>query len=199
METRYLYIFRFILFVSDILLIIVSFISGYFLVYNAGSQIEYPATYWQNIILSCVLWPISSGIFCLYTATTLRSREAIYCATLRSLLLYAFFFQAYLFFTDVSGHSKHFIVLFYSFTIILFFFSRLAGPGIQNFLIKRFNVRKAVAVLGGNAGGKKLAEYLGRQSNIDFMGFLGKSPFGKGNHRNNNQNHSISEQLKAAS
>ncbi|MFD2162893.1 undecaprenyl-phosphate glucose phosphotransferase [Paradesertivirga mongoliensis] len=176
MQTRYLYFLKFILLISDLVLINFLFFFGFQLSNKIGGHMDL-ALYRENISTCNLLWLISSGVFGLYRDHTIPKLEFIYRATWRSIALHTFLFLAYLFFTYQIDFPRHFIVIFYGFMGFGFILSRFTGTALQNLLIRHLDIRKAVAVLGMNSGGLKLAAFLEQQSNMKFVGFLGKEGF----------------------
>ena len=113
----------------------------------------------------------------LYGEHTIYKLELIYRATWRSIALHAFLFLTYLFFTNHITFPREFLAAFYSLVVLGFLLSRFTGTAFQEMLLKNFDVRKAVAVLGMNPGGLKLAAFLEQQSSVNFVGFLGEEGF----------------------
>jgi putative colanic acid biosynthesis UDP-glucose lipid carrier transferase len=173
METRYLYLLRFTLAWTDLLLINICFFMGYYLANKYSVAID-KSVYISNIALCNLIWIICTGFFRLYTAKIIRTQELIYKATWKSATLHMCLFIVYLFFSNTSDFPKSFFVLFYILTVFAFLLSRFTGTALQTTLNKNFDLRTAVAVLGMNHGGVKLAEYLEKQSSLNFVGFLGE-------------------------
>ena len=173
METRYLYFLRITLAFSDIVLINFCFFLGYHLAAKYGGGLDF-ALYRNNVVICNFLWLVCVGIFQLYAQHVLRKQELIYKASWRSVALHICLFIAYLFFSSSLDFSKHFFITFYALLIFAFLLSRFTGTALQTMLNKNFDMRIAVAVLGMNPGGVKLAEYLDKQSSFNFVGFLGE-------------------------
>ncbi|MBC7915379.1 MAG: undecaprenyl-phosphate glucose phosphotransferase [Pyrinomonadaceae bacterium] len=176
MQTRYLYLLRFILGLSDLILINICFFVGFHLTNKFGGQID-DNTYRQNILTCNLIWLLTTSIFRLYGEYTIQKLELIYRATWRSIALHAFVFLAYLFFSNKAELPKNFILSFYGFLATGFLLSRFTGTALQEILTRHFDIRKAVAVLGMNDGGLRLAAFLEQQSSVNFVGFLGEEGF----------------------
>ncbi|MBC8051955.1 MAG: undecaprenyl-phosphate glucose phosphotransferase [Sphingobacteriaceae bacterium] len=175
MGTRYLFLLRIILALSDIILInLCLFISFQFSSLLNGEVQEF---YRQNIIICNLIWLISTSIFRLYTTDTIHSLVLIYRATWKSIALHSFLFLTFIFFTGSASFPREFLAIFYTMFTVGFMLSRFTGTAIQDNLHKHFDIRKAVAVLGMNPGGLKLAAYLEEQSSLNFTGFLGDEGF----------------------
>jgi putative colanic acid biosynthesis UDP-glucose lipid carrier transferase len=173
METRYLYLLRFTLAWTDLLLVNICFFLGYYLSNKYGVRID-KAIYQHNVVFCNLIWIICTGIFRLYTEQIVLKQELIYKSTWKSAALHVALFIAYLFFTNTSDFSKSFFISFYALMVFSFLLSRFIGTALQATLNKNFDVRTAVAVMGMNQGGLKLAKYLEQQSSLHFVGFLGE-------------------------
>jgi Undecaprenyl-phosphate glucose phosphotransferase len=176
MQTRYLYLLRFILGLSDLILINICFFVGFHLANKFGNPID-DDVYRRNILTCNLIWLLSTSVFRLYGQYTIYKLELIYRATWRSIAVHAFLFLTYLFFTNHIEFPRQFLVGFYSLVTLGFIMSRFTGTYLQEMLSKNFDIRKAVAVLGMNPGGLKLAAYLEQQSSVNFVGFLGDEGF----------------------
>ncbi len=175
METRYSYILRFALAWSDIVLVNLCFYLGFYLTNKYGIFVD-KDIYRNNVIICNLIWVVCTGIFSLYAERTVHKLEYIYKATGRSIMLHFVLLIAYLFFTNKTDFSNAFLISFYLILISGFLLSRFTSTALQTMLNKNYDIRKAVAVLGMNQGGLKLAAYLEKESNLNFVGFLGNEP-----------------------
>ena len=173
MQTRYLYLLRFILVISDLIFLNVLFFVSTQISNKLGGYID-ENIYRQNLSTCNLIWLVCTSLFGLYRVQTVLKLESIYRATWRSIALHCFLFFTYLIFTYHSGLPRHFLVIFYGSVCLGFLLSRFTGTALQNMINRNFEVRKAVAVLGMNPGGMRLAAFLEMQSNMNFVGFLGK-------------------------
>jgi putative colanic acid biosynthesis UDP-glucose lipid carrier transferase len=171
MESRYLYLLRFILILTDLILINFCFFLGFYLT-NKYYRVIDLSMYRDNVVVCNLIWIICTGLVRMYSGNTLHKIEAIFKTTWRGVALHICFFLAYMFFTNMLNFPKAFFVLFYFLTILSFILSRFTGTAFQNLLNDNFELRKSVAVIGMNNGGLHLAEYLSNQSTINFRGFL---------------------------
>ncbi|MDB4901021.1 MAG: hypothetical protein JWQ63_302 [Mucilaginibacter sp.] len=176
MQTPYFYILRFILAVSDLILINICLYLGFYLS-NKYFGITDLAIYRNNIFTASIIWLLSTSIFRLYSEDTIYKIESIYRATWKSLVLHSFFFMSYLLSTDHADFPKNFLILFYALVVIGFLLSRFTGTALEGLFKRNFDTRKMVAVLGMNRGGLKLAAYLEQQSSFNFVGFLGEENY----------------------
>lgn len=134
-------------------------------------------TLFRQLLSTCnLIWMVCTSVFRLYGQQTILKIESIYRATWRSIALHSFLFLLYFVFTYNHDFPRIFISIFYCLTGLAFLLSRFTGTAFQNTLIKYFDIRKAVAVLGMNSGGLKLGAYLEMQNSMRFVGFLGKEP-----------------------
>jgi putative colanic acid biosynthesis UDP-glucose lipid carrier transferase len=171
MQTRYLYLFRFILALSDLFLFNICLAGAFFLTHKHSFIDTYLQR--QYTLTANLIWFLTTSIFRLYTEEVVCKLVAIYRATYKGLLLHAFLFLLYISFTNQVEFPRYFITAFYSLTIFGFLMSRFIGTGFEDILRRNFNIRRSVAVLGMNTGGIKLAAYLQKQTSFNFQGFLG--------------------------
>lgn len=196
METRYFYILRFAVALSDIVLINLCFLLSFYL--SKAYQINFDKeTYKYHIIICTLIWIVCTGVYGMYSGQVIHKLESIYRATWRSIAMHIFLFLAYLFFSNQMHFPHYFLVTFYILMVFGFLFSRFIGTVLRSVFTKNYDIRKAVAVLGTNQGGIKLAEYLEKQSSLNFMGFLGEA-FTSVNNYGELQTPSATEQLKTA-
>src|SRR5690606_24294929 len=105
-----------------------------------------------------LLWLLSGALFTLYLQSTMDRLENIYRATLRSIALHVLLFSLYLFSVHGQGiDASTFLLGFYSLFAFSMLISRLVGTYIQVLLEKHFHIRKTVAIMGKNEGGRSLA------------------------------------------
>ena len=172
MQTRYLYLLRFILFISDLVLVNICFLLAFQISKKYINQDLSAALYTGEVINSSLIWIIAASMVGLYNASSVKNLESIFRGTWRSIVLHGLFFVAFLFFSH-SVHFPHiFLVTFYGLLTIGFVLSRFTGTAMDEVLRRHFNVRKPVAVLGMNEGGMRLAAYLDQENHYEFTGFL---------------------------
>lgn len=176
MQTRYLYLLRFILVLSDLVLINFSFFFSYS-IYNRYHVHTEISIYFNDFLISSLIWLLASGVFELYEKETFYKLETIYRATFRTIVLHIILFPTYTYVIRSADFPIKFMFFFFSILIFCFILSRFLGTALEGLLSRNFNIRKSVAVLGMNEGGLKLAAYLEKQNSFNFIGFLGDEGF----------------------
>ncbi|MBE9599594.1 undecaprenyl-phosphate glucose phosphotransferase [Pedobacter sp. MC2016-24] len=171
LQTRYLYILRYVLPIADILTLnLVYFLWLYGLEFTSVSAgIDFLR---RDLVVCNLVWLFAALYFGLYAAHEYGRLEQIYRCTWRTVVMHALLFVAYLFLQhDLKSLGISMLIL-YALLSFAFILSRFIGTAIQFLLIHKFNASKRVAVMGGNATGARLADYLKGQRNIDFYGFI---------------------------
>lgn len=176
MQTRYFYLLRFTLALSDMFLVNICFFLAYYLSSKYGNFIE-PAIYHENILTCSIIWLLSCSFFKLYSEQTVYKLESIYRATWKSIAVHGVLFLTFIFLSSNSGFPQHLIASFYLLLIFSFLLSRFTGTALEEYLTANFKIRKTVAILEMNQGGLKLAAYLEKQNSFNFVGFLGEEGF----------------------
>jgi putative colanic acid biosysnthesis UDP-glucose lipid carrier transferase len=171
MQTRYLYVLRFVLTLSDLLLIIICFFISYH-VCNKNHFITPQIFFTDNFVTVSAIWLFCAFVYSLYAEGTIYKLEKIYRATFKTLLLHLVIFISYTLVVHHGLLNYKFFLIFYATLISSFLLSRFIGTAFENILTRNFNIRKSIAVLGKNEGGIRLAEYLEKQSSVNFLGFL---------------------------
>jgi putative colanic acid biosynthesis UDP-glucose lipid carrier transferase len=180
-QTRYIYLLRYILPVTDVLMLNFIYILAYFATAYLGKGLNEELQ--RHYLVVCnLLWFFNTAVFRLYTEYNARKIERIYRNTFKSVLLHFILFSVYLLFAKDYEFSRSFLVLFYVFLTVAFLLNRFVGTYIQHVLINKFHSTRKVAVMGHNDTGYRLADYLQKQRNVDFYGFVGDgtSAFGDG-------------------
>jgi putative colanic acid biosynthesis UDP-glucose lipid carrier transferase len=174
METRYFFLLRFTLALTDFLLFNICLFSAAYLSSEFWPAIDMH-TYQRSFFISNLIWVICTGIFKIYTYQTVHKLESIYRATWKTILLHFLIFSVYLFGADNSAFNRTFFIILYAILIGAFLISRFIGTIFQIAITKNYGVRKVVAILDMNHSGLQLAKYLNQQSSLDFVGFLSNS------------------------
>lgn len=170
-QTRYLYLLRYILMVTDILMLNFVYVFAYYFTTYLGKGVN--AELQKHYLVVCnLLWFFNTAVFKLYTAYNARRIERIYRGTVKSVILHFVLFSIYIVFAKDYEFSRTFLVLFYVVLLISFVINRFLGTYIQHVLINKFNSTRKVAILGNNATGLRLAQYLQKQKNVDFFGVM---------------------------
>ena len=171
-QTRYLYLLRYILPITDVVMINLIYVLAYYFTGYMGKVVSEEIQ--QHYLVVCnLLWFFNTAIFRLYTAYNARKIERIYRGTLKSLLLHFVLFSIYLLFAKDYEFSRTFLVLFYVFLLAGFVLNRFIGTYIQHLVITKFNLTRKVAVMGNNDTGLRLADYFQKQRNLEYYGLIG--------------------------
>lgn len=197
MQTRYLYLLKYILPITDIVMLNLVYVLAYYLTEYLGKTVSYEL--WQHYMVVCnLMWMFNSVIFGLYTDYGSRRLERIYRGTWRSIALHGVGFALYLLFSRDVEFSRTFLVVFYALLLGAFILNRFLGTAFQFLLVQRFNVNKKVALIGVNPTGRRLAHYLDNQYNIDFYGYLDDGSRIYADENGNLQTRFISKMVAAA-
>jgi putative colanic acid biosynthesis UDP-glucose lipid carrier transferase len=174
MQTRYIYLLRFILPVVDLLMLNTVYILAFYLTSHLGTNVH---AEWHNhyIIISNLLWLLNSFIFRLYSESSAKNIEKIYRATWKTVVLHGTLFTCYLFFFKDSDFSRLLLVIFYVLLCLASILNRFIGTVFQYILVKKFKATKSVAIMGSNYTAARLKQYLKKQKNINFYGFIGSN------------------------
>jgi len=181
-QTRYLYLLRYILMITDLLVINIVYIGSYYITAHLGKELN--AEMNKHYLVVCnLIWFFNAAAFGLYSSYNARKLQRIYRATIKSLLLHFALFSMYILFDKYNDFSKTFLVLFYIILLVSFAVDRIIGTYIQHLLISRFNSTRKVAVMGINGTGERIAQYLSKQKNVAFYGVIeeDESIYGKSN------------------
>ena len=174
MQTRYIYLLRFILPVIDLMMLN----AVYFLAFYVTSQLGiFAHAEWHThyVIICNLLWLLNSFIFGLYTESSTKQIENIYRATWKIVLLHGALFTCYLFFFKDSDFSRALLIVFYVLLSVACVLNRFIGTVFQYILVKKFKATKSVAIMGSNYTAARLKQYLKTQRNINFYGFIGSN------------------------
>jgi putative colanic acid biosysnthesis UDP-glucose lipid carrier transferase len=171
MKTRYLYLLIFILAVSDLAIVNLAYIGTFsFLI---EEDVRFRGIYQDGLLVSNLIWLVSSFVCKLYTEKTVRRIDFIYSTTLKSFLLHFALFACYSAFFKEKAISREFLLVMYVGLSLCLFISRFLGTFFENRLLRYFKASKPVAVLGMNKMGLRLAAFFEQKKNqYDFSGFL---------------------------
>lgn len=168
MKTRYLYIIYFIMSVTDVAILNLSFVFFNYILYpksigDAGTQ-----------VVANYLWLLAALAFGLYTRKAKHKTEDIYRITIKSFILYTFLFLSYV---QFSAHhlSAGLLLSFYTIMFSGLILSRVVGSAFEKNLKKHYKIARPVAVIGLNSMGLRLAGYFqNSDAHFNFEGFLDK-------------------------
>lgn len=171
-QTRYNYLLRYILLITDVIMLNVVYYLSYFITESLGKHLvdELDASY---VIVCNLIWFFCS-LFCgLYSLYGIRRLERIYRETWRSIAFHFMLFTLFLLFSRNSEFSRTFLLIFYSLMCLSFLLNRFLGTAFQYVLLAKFNAAKKVAVMGSNATAMRISDYLQKQKTLSFYGFVG--------------------------
>lgn len=172
MQNRFLYSLRVILIISDLFLIN----GAYFLAHyfnNISLDAHYFDYYKHNLISVNLMWLIASNVFQLYNRANIESLEQIFRGTWKSIALHIGLFAFYFSFIEEGGISKFSVLIFYFLFCISFIISRFLCTILETQFLRRYKIRRPVAVLGLNAMGLRLASFFeSNKKQYSFQGFL---------------------------
>ena len=135
-----------------------------------------------TIIFFNASWLISSYITYLYHPKTMRTLENVLRATIQTCLLHFLFITSFIvFFYSDFGRYK---ILFINYLLVIFLIalSRIYLTYITEFIAKRSNLNRRIAIFGHNEVGIKLANYfIDNTSLYSFQGFLDINPASSSN------------------
>ena len=171
-QTRYNYLLRYILLVTDVIMLNVVYYLSYFITERFGKHLvdELDASY---VIVCNLIW-FFCAMFCgLYSLYGIRRLERIYRETWRSIAFHFILFTLFLLFSRNSEFSRTFLLVFYGLICLSFLVNRFLGTAFQYVLLAKFNAAKKVAVMGSNATAIRISDYLQKQRTLSFYGFVG--------------------------
>lgn len=171
-QTRYIYLLRYILPITDVLMLNLIYFAGSYVVIALGRSLSNELSS-HHIVICNLIWMISTAVFGLYTTYGSRKIERIYRGTWRSVALHFVLFATYLIFFNQDAFSRTFLVVFYFLLACAFILNRFIGTSIQYIVLNKFKAAKKVAVLGSNVTAVRLSTYLQGQRSLDFYGSLG--------------------------
>jgi putative colanic acid biosynthesis UDP-glucose lipid carrier transferase len=170
-QTRYLFLLRIILSITDLLLLNLSFLLSFFILKVFGFDLH-PLSYKKYLILINLIWLVSSSLYRMYHVEMVKTVEAILRVTWRSLILNIFIFSIYLTFTNDVYLSREFLFVFYCILAVLLFLSRFSGSLLEMMITRQYGIGKPVAILGRNPTGDKLGSFFESSRDFKFVGFL---------------------------
>jgi putative colanic acid biosysnthesis UDP-glucose lipid carrier transferase len=172
MENRFLYSLRIVLIFSDLLLINTAYFFASY-INNIALQAASFDYYKQNLIIVNLMWLIAANVFQLYNKANIENIEQIFRGTWKSIGMHAGLFLSYFFFIEKIEISNYFVFLLYTLIGIGFLISRFLCTILETQFIRRYKVRRPVAVLGLNQMGLRLASFFeSNKKQYSFEGFL---------------------------
>ena len=179
MRSRYIFLLRILLFLSDLVLVNLAFQVALQLVatFNDGMRHD---IYQHRLAVYNLMWLGATGIFGLYQEISLRLLENLYRATWRTLALFLAGVTTYFYLTDDTDYTRQFLITLFTLLALFMLASRFMGTVIDLVYRRRYRKRLSVAVLGFNPTGIKMADYFARHPlDYQFVGILdeGKTMF----------------------
>src|SRR5690606_7781817 len=126
----------------------------------------------HHVVICNLIWLFVTTYFNLYSEYGARKIERIYKETWKSIASHFLIFSTFLLFEKDQDFSRYFMISFYILLVAFFITNRILGTGFQFLLTNKFKARKKVAILGNNPTGTRLAQYLIKQRNVHFYGFI---------------------------
>ncbi|MBL4674920.1 MAG: exopolysaccharide biosynthesis polyprenyl glycosylphosphotransferase [Mucilaginibacter sp.] len=167
MKTRYLYLVYFIMSITDIVTINLSYlIANDFQTLKSGNAVI-------QVIVANYLWLIAALYFGLYSRKFVHSLKQVYSLTAKSFVLFTLLFFPYVLLSDSGKVAVDFLLLFYFIMMAGIIVNRLLYTMGENVLKKYFRITKPVAVIGSNDMALRLAGFFKDSDNhFAFEGFL---------------------------
>ena len=176
MQTRYLYLLKYILPITDIFMLNLVYYAAWYLTGYLGKFVSDELL--RHYVVVCnLMWLFSALLFGLYSEYGARRLERIYRGTWRSVIMHLVLFSLYLLLAKDAGFSKTFLVIFYVLMILSFALNRFLGTAFQLLVFNKMDGKRKIAVMGFNPTGNRLADYMKRQANVDFYGFIGGNDY----------------------
>lgn len=171
-QTRYIYLLRYVLLVSDLILLNLVYYIAYLVTLQLGKSA--PAQLHQHFVVVCnLIWLFNSAVWGLYTSYGVRKLERIYRGTFRSFAMHVALFGVYLAIAGNIDFSKVFLSAFYISLFVFFIMSRFAGTVVQYVFLNRFNLAKKIAVMGSNDTAVRISNYFDKHRSVQFYGSVG--------------------------
>lgn len=155
---------------SDFLLLNVSFQFAYFLSGYLDHATPFHLYFHELIILN-ICWIITAWFTKIYTKEILKDIVLIYRQTWRMILLLLGFYAAVT--AAMSVFEKVFFVSCFSICVLLFGLSRFFLTYVSQYLVRKADKHRRIAILGYNEIGLRLADYFQEQKSVfSFQGFF---------------------------
>jgi putative colanic acid biosynthesis UDP-glucose lipid carrier transferase len=141
METRYSYILRFTLALTDLVLLNLSFFLGFYLSHKYGPGFN-KDIYNHSLIACNLFWLFSTGVFRLYSEFAIQMPGTFYRSTLRTITMHTLLFLTYLLLTVHKHFPWQFLISSYAFIILGFLMSRFTGTSLLLLITKDNDISK---------------------------------------------------------
>lgn len=170
-QTRYLFIIKYVIGISDVLLMNLAFISSGLIAYGffAAGSAQYSEVFQrETFVVINLVWLLAASIFGLYNNDTITSVEDIYRASWRTGFFHMVACCSYLTFSQQFHATPQQLFIFYTCFGGFIIMSRFTGTYLQSKLDKRFRIRERVSILGNDSKtGRQLASYF-QQNQLNY-------------------------------
>jgi putative colanic acid biosynthesis UDP-glucose lipid carrier transferase len=171
-QTRYNYLLRYILLVTDLALLNFIYFCSFYLTIDVGKSLSIEINS-SNVIICNLAWLVCAMSFGLYSLHGTRKLERIYRKTWRTIMFHFLSFTLYLFFFKDGEFSRTFILIFFAMLSIAFIINRFLVTTSQYVLLGKYKGARKIAVLGSNPTALRISSYLKGHKSLEFYGFLG--------------------------
>lgn len=172
MGTRFQYLLRITLLISDFIIVNGTWLISYFILQNIsfGLQTEYS---FLNLIAYNVCWLLSASFLSLYHYNTLHKLESTFRQTIKTIIVHVCFFAVFLMYRGQAEFYKTFVLVSIALIGVFFTVSRFFLTFVVEFIIDKARLQQKTAIIGYNEMGVKLAQYFaGKQKMYSFEGFF---------------------------
>jgi putative colanic acid biosynthesis UDP-glucose lipid carrier transferase len=166
-QTRYNYLLRYILLITDVILLNAVYIIPSLLKSVPGGIKS------SNLIICNLTWLLIALFLRLYSIYATKKLERIYRNTWRTIILHFVVFSLYSLFINESGFSKTFILVFYPLLFAFFAVDRFFVTVWEYVYFKKLKGKTKIAVMGSNETAVRISSYIKEQGTLEFYGFLG--------------------------
>lgn len=171
-QTRYNYLLRYVLLITDLALLNVIYFCSFYLTLYGGKALSNEINF-KNLIICNLSWMVCALAFRLYSVHGTRKLERIYRHTWRTLICHFLCFTLFLFFFKEGYFSRSFTLTFFTLLSVAFLLNRFLVTVIQSVLLGKFRGARMIAVMGSNPTALRISEYLKGHKTLKFYGFLG--------------------------
>ena len=164
MQTRFLYLTRYLVPALDILLLNLVYVLSFYLSETLPDR--------QYMVVGNLLWLFGALLFRMYRRYSHRSLHRFYIGTLGTATFHFVWVGVYFLLSTPGDFPINFVLCFYLMLALVFTSSRFIHSYVQLLFIRRFYTKKQIAVLGFNRTGRRLAAYVRNQKHLAFYGFI---------------------------
>jgi putative colanic acid biosynthesis UDP-glucose lipid carrier transferase len=168
MKTRYLFLIHFVMGAIDLAIVNIAFLTVINLLGYENGRID------MGLMLSAnYLWLLAALLSGLYTSRSIHRIDNIYRLTVKSFNVFSVLFLSSMTLSKTYQFSFSFVFLFYLAVLVALILSRVLGAAFERTLKRNFKITRAVAVIGLNSMGLRLAGFFQNTDNhFSFQGFL---------------------------